>query len=422
MASSHDTVIVGAGLAGLTCARALCDTGRDVVLLEASDGPGGRVRTDVVEGFRLDRGFQILLTAYPEVQAQLDCDALDLQPFAPGAVVHLGGDGDERSGGRAGFVTVGDPLRRPQDLFSTLAAPVGTFADKLRVLPLALGVRRGDAADLLRAPDMTTAEALERAGFSERMVERFWRPLLAGIQLDPDLEVSARRFRIILRMLATGDAAVPAAGMQAIPDQLAAALPDGVLRTGVAVATVRPGVVTTTDGEELRARSVVVATDGPTATRLVDLTPVRSRQVACVYFAADEPPRRGAAILLDGDGTGPALNVAVMSETARSYAPAGRALVACAVPGPQADRADLDDAVRAQMRGWFGSAVDGWRHLRTYRIAHGQPDQPPPLHPKQRQRLGDGVYVCGDHRDTASIQGAMYSGRRCAEAVLADSR
>jgi len=403
-------VIVGGGLAGLACAQDLVRAGVECTVLEASDGVGGRVRTDAVDGFLLDRGFQILLTAYPQVQQRLDLAALELGPFDPGAVVRV----------RGGFHRVGDPLRRPLQAPATLAAPIGTIADKLRVLRLVLDVRTHPVPELLRRPDMTTAERLARAGFSPRIIESFWRPLFAGIQLDPELEVSSRRFETILRMLAVGSTALPRLGIGAIPAQLAATLPDGAVRLRARVAEVDPSGVTLADGERVGGRAVIVATDGPTAHRLLgDRVPdPGSRAAACCWFSTRQPPGTGRALVLDGEDSGPAKNVAVMTAVAPSYAPAGRALVAAAVPGPDAFDPGLAGRVRDQLSAWFGSVTSDWELLRTDVIPHGQPAQGPPLHPKRRVALGGGVFVCGDHRDTASIQGAMFSGGRTASAVL----
>ncbi|MCU0267080.1 MAG: FAD-dependent oxidoreductase [Acidimicrobiales bacterium] len=407
-----DVVIVGAGLAGLACARTLTAAGLHCTVLEAADGVGGRVRTDHVDGFRLDRGFQILLTAYPEAQAQLDYDALDLQRFEPGALVWVDGR----------MHRVGDPLRRPLDAVGTLRAPIGSFADKLRVLGLVASVRRGTPADLLRRPDVTTMSRLRDAGFSSRMIERFFRPLFAGIQLDPDLEVSRRRFDVILRMLAVGDAAVPRLGMGEIPAQLLGRLPDGTVRLGSPVERLEDTTAVLPDGARVTGRALVVATDGPTAARLTDLPDPGSRPAACVWFSAAQPPIDRPVLVLDGARSGPVRNLAVLSNVSRDYAPPGRALVAAAIPGADALGAELEPAARSQLRGWFGGAVDAWDVVHTHVIPHGHPDQVPPFSPKRPVRLASGRYVCGDHRDTASIQGALYSGRRCAEAVRRDLR
>lgn len=396
--------IVGAGLAGLACATTLHEAGIAVQLFEASDGVGGRVRSDVVDGFTLDRGFQVALTAYPEMHRQLDMDALDLRAFDPGALVWRNGKGSE----------VSDPFRKPTAVLSTTFAPIGSLFDKARIAWLRARLRRGHASNLLRGEDITTEASLRDAGFSDTIIRRFFRPLVGGIQLDPDLQDSRRMFDVIFRMLSEGDSAVPAIGMQAIPDQLAARLPDGSIRLGARVESATSTSVRV-DGVDIAAAAVVIATEGPAASELLGLAPVGSKAAGCVYFAADESPTDSKCVILDGTGDGPVLNVAVMSNISPGYAPAGKHLIGAALPG-LAD-GDLPSLARDQLRGWWGAQVDEWTHLATYRIPHGQPSQSPPFSPKQSVALDDGRFVCGDHRDTASIQGALYSGRRCAEAV-----
>ncbi len=407
MTDEVDVVIVGAGLAGLCCARATARAGLATVVLEASDGVGGRVRTDVVDGFLLDRGFQILLTGYPELAAALDLDALHLQTFDPGSLVWTGSRLDR----------VADPLRQPSALLDTMRADVGSLADKSRIGLLRQRLVRTPAVRLLQAPDRTTADALAAAGFSPKIIERFFRPLLGGIQLDPELASSARMYEVIFRTLALGDAAVPTGGMQAIPDQLAASLPTGTVRLSHAVDHLDGTVAVLADGTRVQGRAVVVATEGPAAAGLVGTRDPGSASVSALWFAAPEPPVRGRSIVLDGTGSGPVANLAVMSEVAPSYAPVGRSLVVAACPGELGS--GLEATVRAQVRTWFGPVVDEWELLRADRIVHGQPLAAPPFSPKRAVSLGDGRFVTGDHRDTPSIQGAMFSGRRCGSAVVA---
>ena len=402
-----DVVIVGAGLAGLTCARATAAAGLATVVLEAGDDVGGRVRTDVVDGHRLDRGFQILLTAYPEVGAALDLDALGLCQFDPGSKVWTG----------QALQHVADPFRQPAALLDSARADVGSLGDKLRIARLRRRLLATPAVRLLQAPDRSAREALEAEGFSAEMIDRFFRPLLGGIQLDPSLASSARMSEVIFRTLALGDAAVPAHGMQAIPHQLAAALPAGTVRTDSPVARLDGTSAVLPDGTRIEGRALVVATEGPAAAALLGLPEPGSRAVSALWFTADEAPVPGRSIVLDGIGSGPVLNLAVLSEVAPSYAPAGRSLIAAACPGPA--RPDLEGEARSQLRGWFGSMVDSWELLRRDDIAHGQPAAVPPFAPKRAVALGSGRYVAGDHRDTPSIQGAMFSGRRCGELVAA---
>jgi phytoene dehydrogenase-like protein len=400
-----EVVIVGAGLAGMAAARVLQHADRHVVVLEAADEVGGRVRTDIVEGFRLDRGFQVLLTGYPEIGTQFDVKALDLRPFDPGALVW---DGTR-------FNTVGDPFRQPSTLPASIVARIGTPLDKLRIVRLRRRLLAADPVALFREPDRTVQQALEAAGFSASMINTFFRPLFGGIQLDPTLASSSRFFEVLFRTLAIGDSAVPALGMGELSRQFAAPLRDCIW-LNTPVGSIIDNKITTVDGRTIEADRVVVATDGPAAATLVGIPAVASRPVTSVWFAADRAPTSSKMIVLNGSGTGQALNVAVMTNVASDYGPPGRTLIVASCPGVFDHM--VEPTVRSELRAWWGTMVDGWHHLRTDAIAHGQPDHVPPTSPKQRVYLGGNLFICGDHRDTGSIQGALFSGRRCGEAVL----
>ena len=420
-----DVIIVGAGLAGLACARRLAADGLAPIVLEASDGPGGRVRTEQVGGFLLDRGFQVLLTAYPEARAVLDYAALDLKPFAAEAWV--------RHAGR--FHRVSDPWRHPGRLPAALLSPIGTLTDKFRLgrmrRRLIRQARRAgpghagaSGPDATSGPETTTLAALRAAGLSDAIIDLFCRPFFGGILLDRNLGASNRMFEFAFAMLAMGDTAVPAAGMGAIPAQIAAALPPGAMLTTTAVESVRPGGVTLRGGGTLAARAVVVAAAAPEAARLLGAEYDRpSKGVTCLHFAADRAPFNEPFLVLDAAGEGPINNLAVMSNAAPGYAPPGAALISATVLGvPEPAGPALEPAVRRQMEIWFGRPARDWRLLRVDRIAHAQPAQDPPaLEPPERPvRAGPGLYICGDHRDNASINGALVSGRRAAEAVITD--
>jgi phytoene dehydrogenase-like protein len=404
--SQCDVVIVGAGLAGLSAAREIQRHGHSVIVLDSSDAVGGRVRTDIVDGFQLDRGFQVMLTAYPELQTQVDMRALDLRPFDPGALVWRNGKGH----------AVSDPFRKPQTLATTAFAPIGSVFDKARIVVLRARVMRRKPAVLLGGQDVSTDVALRAFGFSTKIINRFFRPLFGGIQLDPHLATSRRMFDVIFRSLSEGQSVLPSRGMHALPLQMASRLSEGTIHLNTRVNTVEGAKVTLASGESITARAVVVATDGPTASSLLGIPIVESRKVGCVYFSADAPPTKEKYVVLDGTGNGPVLNVAVISNVAPSYAPADKHLIVAALPG--VTDGDLEAMSRQQLRSWWGPQVDSWKHLRTYVINHGGPVQKPPFSPKQRVDLGNGLFVCGDHRDTGSIQGAMFSGRRCGEAVV----
>jgi len=409
-AGKPDVLVVGAGLAGLACARRLHEKGARLRVLEASDGVGGRVRTDLVEGFRLDRGFQVLLTAYPEARRVLDYGALDLRAFLPGALV--------RRGGR--FHELVDPWRRPSRALATLFAGVGTLADRLRVARLRARVTRGPLEELIRRPETTSLARLREDGFSEGMIDGFFRPLFGGILLDRGLGASSRMMEFVFRMMSEGDVALPAAGMGALAEQIAQGLPGDAIRLHARAAAVTAREVRLVSGEVLSADAVVVATEGPEAARLLERIPAPgSRSVTCVYFAAERAPIADPILVLDGEGSGPVSSLCFPSRVAPSYAPPGATLVSATVLEQRGRGEPVEEAVRAHLAGWFGAEVLRWRHLRTCHVAHAQPEQAPPaLEPIARPvRVEDGLFVCGDHRDTASIHGALVSGRRAADAV-----
>jgi phytoene dehydrogenase-like protein len=412
MKQHTDVLVVGAGLAGLACARRVAEAGREVTVLEAADGVGGRVRTDEVEGFLLDRGFQVFLPAYPEAQRCLDYSALDLRAFVPGALIYRGGQ----------LHRVVDPRRRPAMVFSTLAAPIGSWADKWRILGLSRRAAAGSLEEVFHRDELPTCARLAAEGFSEEIQQTFFRPFLGGVFLDPKLETSSRLFEFVWRMFAAQAPAVPARGMQQIPEQLAARLPVGSVHLGAEVCAAHATGATQADGTEWSARHVVIAAGPNLAARWCpDVAPRRWLGVTCLYFAAEHSPVGEPLLVLDGEGQGPVNNLAVMSDVSPDYAPRGQALIAASVLGvPALDDAALEAAARRQLLGWFGPAIDRWRCLRVVRVRDALPEQTVPWRPpdQRKVRSKNGLWLCGDYRDSASINGALASGRRTAEVLL----
>lgn len=312
---------------------------------------------------------------------------------------------------------VSDPWREPGALWDTLRAPVGSLADKVRIATLRAAARRGTMADLFARPESSTLGALRAHGFSERMIERFMRPWLGGVFLDEKLETSSRMLEFVFRMFAEGDTAVPAAGMQAIPEQLAAALKPGTVRLNARVAALESEAVRLASGERIEGRRVVVATEGAAEILREVAAPVW-RAVTAVYFAAKASPLGEPTLMLNGTGRGRVNNVAVMSDVAPGYAPAGEALVSVSILGAAAqDDAALEACVRTELTEWFGASVKEWRALRIIRVRRALPVRWP-LDRRVPAAVRPGVWVAGDYLNSASIQGAMESGAGVAEAIL----
>ncbi|MFE9045322.1 NAD(P)/FAD-dependent oxidoreductase [Streptomyces sp. NPDC007818] len=405
-----DVVVVGAGASGLACTADLLAAGLRVSLLEAGDAVGGRMRTDRIGGFTIDRGFQVFNTSYPQVKRRLDLKALRLRPFTAGVLVHTP-DGPRR------FT---DPTRRRRARGGRgrLLPAEGVSARDLAALSLM------SARDLL-APvswlrgrtDATTATALADAGLSAELVEGLLRPFLSGVFLEDDLETSARFFHLVWRSMLRGTLCLPADGIGAVPAQLAARLPDGVLRTGARVTSLTSGGVALADGAELSARTVVVATGGRAAAELLPgLDVPGGRTVTTLYHAAARSPLAEPTLVVDSRRR--FLNSCVLTEVHPGFADDGRALVSTSVlgtPGP-AEVADVEAALGEA----YGTDVAAWEAVHRVTVPDALPAMPPPLALSRTTRFGPGRYACGDHRATGSVQGALASGTRAAREVLAD--
>ena len=409
-----DVLVVGAGVSGLVAAVELERRGFSVQVLEASDDVGGRVRTDEVDGFQLDRGFQVLLTAYPEARRCLDFKALNLCEFEPGAMVYY----------RGRFYTISDPMQRPRKAVPSAFAPIGTVQDKLLTAKLRGELLDAEIDEVLSAPEVPTFAALRDYRFSDKIVERFFRPFLGGIFLDPELATSSRMFKFVYRMFAQGTAAIPNGGMQAIPKQLASHLSEGDIRFRAPVQHVWEGGVRLESGEELFAGAVVVACDPVHAARLLPEAGIRTamRGVRCLYFAAADPPVGNPYLVLNGEGEGPINNLCVPSVIAPGYAPRGYHLVSVTVLHAPLSEDHLIRDVREQLLHWFGEQANGWEYLRSYHIEHALLDQSMEHGGVAMSGVKErpGLYYCGDHCGTASLNSAMLAGRRAAEAVCGE--
>jgi phytoene dehydrogenase-like protein len=403
--SAPPVVIVGAGVAGLACALDLTAAGVPVQILDASDGVGGRMRTDRRGGFLLDRGFQVFNTSYPQVKRRINLPALQLRPFTPGVLLHTG---DRR-------LRFADPTRQLTSAADLLRGRLAGPSD-------AIALARLCAADMLlpvslikRQPDRATFAALTEAGISPALCELLFRPFLAGVFLEDELETSGRFFHLVWRSMLRGTLCLPRRGIQAVPEQLAGALPAGTVRLETAIRTLTEDGAALADGTEIPARAVIVATGAAEAAVLLPgLSVPATRTVTTFYHAAPSSPLAEPTLLVDTERK--ILNTVVLTEVTPSYAADRRALVAASVLG---DASGREPEVRARIGEMYGTDTSGWEHLGTYPVHGALPAMPAP-HPLSRPaRIAPRRYVCGDHRATGSVQGAMASGTRAARAFLA---
>ncbi|MFI7348500.1 NAD(P)/FAD-dependent oxidoreductase [Streptomyces sp. NPDC049936] len=440
-----DVVVVGAGIAGLAAAHRLTSAGVTTTVLEAAHAVGGRQATEKVDGFRLDRIGQLLSTACPELRRTPGLDGLALLPFAPGVLLHSEGR-HHRAGAPAGVRGARGALHAVRALASAprsipaprrtvgparaygrpaptprvrAGAPLGTAVDQARLGAALSRLASTPVERLLARPELPAARALAARGLPARTVDGFLRPLLAALLCDPDLTTSSRCADLALRAFAAGRLGLPEGGAEALPEHLARSLPPGTVHTGVRVTAVATNAVTTAEHGVIRCRAVLVATDARAAAALLPGLRVPDfHPVTVVHHTTDQPPTTGTSLLLDADRGGPVAHTAVVSHVDPTRAPAGRALVSSTVLGPPPS--DVDTAVRIHLSRLYGTSTTRWETLAVHHTPEAVPAMRPPHDPRRPVRLLAGLYVCGDHRDTSTVQGALHSGHRASAAILTD--
>ncbi len=405
-------VIIGAGIAGLTCAKYLKDKGIDATILEGSDGIGGRVRTDIVDGFRLDRGFQVLLTSYPEAMNLLNYNDLCFKAMPSGARIRRGNE----------FFVMPNPLKNISTAPQALFAQVGSVWDKLKVLQLNLSVSNAaEPSGKNSAKAQTTLDFLKEFGYSDVFIERFFRPFFRGVFLEKELQTDATFFKFLFRQFAQGDVVVPEKGMQAIPDQIASHLSAHQIRLNAPVAKIVGKTIFLQSGEVLEVDKIVLATDANNAARLLGEARTTSFNATdCIYFESDTPlAKLGKPYLFINSNVGELIDhLVVLSDIAPSYAPTGKTLISVSVVGQNSyTEEDLIQVIQVELGGWFGKELT-WRHLKTYRIPEALPQYFDGSH-HNTLKINDFMYRCGDYTAYPSLNAAMKTGREVAEMLSA---
>ena len=407
-------VIIGAGVAGLVAAIELEKAGFKPTLLEASNSVGGRIKTDHIDGYLLDHGFQVLLTAYPEAKRYLDYDALNLKTFDPGALIYPK-DGDP--------FTIADPLRQPLKALNMLFSPVGTFGDKLKIYSWNNQLKKTSVEDFFKKPETTSLKFLRQKGFSEQIIDNFFKPFFGGIFLENELSTSSRMLEFVFKMFGEGHAAIPSGGMQKIPEQLLEQLDQTDVQFGKKVKSVGLRELTLTNGEIIQADAFIIATNPANMLPQLQDQVNGHQEVVNLYFSSNMNPVGKPTIALASNEEMLINNFCVMNDVSTDYA-AGSYLISISVTQ---DFQLSDDALKRKVIDELVTLVPKMKeaeitHLKTFYIDQALPqidDFQYSMKPSNC-KIQDGVYLAGDYLLNGSINAAMLSGRLAAHAIFED--
>lgn len=404
-------VIIGAGVAGLVAAIHCEKSGNPVHIIEATDRPGGRVKTDEIDGFRLDHGFQVLLTAYHEAQRYLDFSELELEKFNNGALIFQGNKSYQ----------IGDPLRDPSQLLNMAFSSVGTLKDKWLIFKLSQSLKKQDRSTVFKAQDQSTLAYLQDYGFSEQMINRFFRPFFGGIFLENNLKTSASMFRFVFKLFSEGNAAIPKLGIEAIVDQLKAQLSNTTFHFNQKVENIAGKVIELQDGTTMDFEKLIIACQPGNMLSNLQATEAEWTSTCNLYFTTDQSVLGSKSIALVTDPESPINNFCVLSDVAATYAPAGKSLVSVTLkkyPKPGVEEAFYQSI--ADELASLTNFDDPITFLKRYDIPHALPvieDLEYSL-PNTQFTLTDDIYLAGDYLLNASLDAAMRTGRLAAEAML----
>ena len=408
--NDFSTVIIGGGISGLTCAKYLNEKGYGFMLLEGSDALGGRVRTDKVDGFLLDRGFQVLLTNYPEAKKILNYNNLDLKYFSSGSMIKA----------EKGFMKMENPFRNKMAYITMAFSSVGSLSDKLKIRKFANELAEIPDEDFFKMDATDTLTFLKNYGWSDKMIANFFKPFFGGVFLENDLVTSSNFFQFVFKQFFRGDATIPADGIQAIPEQIAEMIPNNRIRKNARVKGFEGNQIFLEGGEVITADKIVLATDPHTSDDLLGETTKRVYNITtCTYFSAESSPLNGQKfIALNPNRRSVVHNICVPSDIAPNYGNAGKSLISVSTQGlEKLDERNLTNRIKRELFDWFGAKVNVWKHLKTYHIPESLV-QYRAGNEKQDMKLAENLYRCGDYLAYPSLNAAMQTGREVAQIIM----
>ena len=396
-------IVVGAGISGLSCALELEKNGYHVQILEKENHPGGRVHSDVINGYILNRGFQVLQTGYPETKRLLDYEKLELCNLDPEVWIMNNNK----------IKKLYDPIQNPSNLLKAAFSNVGTFQDKLRLLQLRQSTTSRSTNKIFQENETTSLEQINNYGFSESIINEFFKPLFGGAFLDNELDTTSRMFNFVYKIFSIAPIAIPKYGMKSIPEQLEAKLESKISFNTNVVKLDNKNVFL--ENETLSADAIVLAANHDSAKKLIpSIEEIHWNSTSCYYFVADSPPFSSKVVLLNGNNRGEINNVFVPTNISKAYSPNNKSIISVSTIGLNNNESEI----RNELNNWFGNQTEDWKLLHTYHIEQALPRMSVPS--VSHSQYVNGIHMCGDYLTSSSIHGSMHSGRMTANQIIAD--
>ncbi len=399
--------IIGAGISGLITAIVLEKHGFSPVIIETSNNVGGRVKTDIIDGYQLDRGFQVLLTAYPAAKKYLDYNSLELQKLTPGAVIF----------NKKGKSTIGDPTRKLNLLLPTIFSSVGSIADKLKIFALNNLLKRKPIDAIFNEKTQSTLSFLKEKGFSNDIITSFFKPFFSGIFLEDKLATPSIMFEFIYKMFGNGYAAIPKAGMQAIPDQLRGKLKNTQFIFNSKVINVTDNTITLADGTNLKSDIIVVATE---ANKLLNSNTPKTQWKSCdtLYFKVKKKTIQQPIIGLIADETSLINNIFFHTSIKTNTDTNKELLSVTIVKQHELSEEALIKKVTSELKELCG--IEDISFLKRYEISKALPKLSEVSYnmPNDEIKAGDHIFLSGDTLVNGSLNAAMISGEQTALKII----